>query len=541
MKKLLLLLILITSITQAQNTVGTINNTSGSYVGYTLLSPLNSTSTYLINNCGEVINQWSSSYTPGASVYLLENGNLLRTGRITNPNINFGGVGGAIELYDWDGNILWNYTYTSSTYTQHHDIYPLSNGNILVLSAEIMSQQEAIQAGRDPSLLQDGQVFNEQVIELQPIGSNQANIVWEWNFKDHLIQDVDASKNNFGIIENNPQRLNFNYTNTVGSPENWLHINSLQYNENLDQIILSSRILSEIYIIDHSTTTAEAAGTTGGTYGKGGDILYRWGNKEAYNKGDSSDRQLYGQHYPHWIPDGFADAGKIMIFNNGDNTRPFSSIEIIDPLESSPGHYIYDSTNGFAPLVAEYSYTAPVNTDFFSSILSSGQRLPNGNTLICDGDSGYFFEIDSNENIVWEYVNPDGFNGIFNQGDDPQLNFVFRAIKFAPDYPAFTGRDLTPGPPIEGNPDLSDCMNLSIDEFDLAALDIKIYPNPVQDVLKISYNEAILNIEIFSILGKKIKTVSNTKSVDLANLNAGMYIVKIQSENGFLTQKIIKK
>ena len=201
MKKLLFILLLSHYSLHSQNTVGTILNTAESYDGYTLFAPFNSTSTYLMNNCGVIVNQWASSFTPGASVYLLENGNLLRTGRIPNENINFGGIGGSLELFDWDGNILWNYTFTSPSYTQHHDIYPLPNGNILVLSAEIMDSNEAIQAGRNPALLDNNQVFNEQIIELQPIGSNQANIVWEWNFKDHLIQDHDASKDNFGIVE----------------------------------------------------------------------------------------------------------------------------------------------------------------------------------------------------------------------------------------------------------------------------------------------------------------------------------------------------
>eukprot|EP00614_Pseudopedinella_elastica_P042539 CAMPEP_0181259354 /NCGR_PEP_ID=MMETSP1097-20121128/370_1 /TAXON_ID=35684 /ORGANISM="Pseudopedinella elastica, Strain CCMP716" /LENGTH=263 /DNA_ID=CAMNT_0023357805 /DNA_START=411 /DNA_END=1199 /DNA_ORIENTATION=+ len=263
-----------------------------------------------------------------------------------------------------------------------------------------MTEAEALQAGRNPANLTQGEVFNEQILEIQPFGTNQANVVWEWNIKDHLVQDFDATKDNFGVVADNPNRLDFNYINATNATANWLHCNSLQYNPALDQLVLSSRIMSEIYIIDHSTTTAEAATSTGGTYGKGGDFLYRWGNKAAYDKGTSSNQTLFGQHYPHWIADGLTDAGKIMIFNNG-GARAYSSIDIIDPMVTTPGNYTYDNVNGYGPTNAEWIYTTPTNTDFFTAILSSGERLPNGNTLICDGDSGYFFEIDPAENIVW--------------------------------------------------------------------------------------------------------------------------------------------
>lgn len=542
MKNLILILFCVVFSTSvySQNTVGALRNDIGSFSAYTLLSPINSTETYLINNCGQVVHQWTSTFTPGASVYLLENGNLLRTGKIANNNFQFGGVGGKIELFDWDNNLLWEYTHSSSTYTQHHDIYPLPNGNLIMIVATVITEAEAIQAGRDPINIEQGAVFNEQLLEIQPIGTNQANIVWEWNIKDHLIQDFDASKDNFGVVADSEGKLNFNYINNNHANANWLHCNSLQYNPALDQLVLSSRIMSEIYIIDHSTTTAEAASSTGGTYGKGGDFLYRWGNKAAYDKGIPDDQTLFGQHYPHWIADGLTDAGKIMIFNNG-GTRAYSSIDIIDPIITTPGNYTYDTVNGYAPTNAEWIYTTPVNTDFFTAILSSGQRLPNGNTLICDGDSGYFFEIDALENIVWEYVNPDASNGIINQGDTASFNLVFRAIKFPTDYAAFTGRNLTPGDPIEGNPDISNCSLLSVPDNILQETSIKLYPNPVIDHLTIEYNKPINSIEIYTMFGQLLKKVTDSKSIKFGNMASGFYLVKINAEEGSITKKILKE
>lgn len=539
MKKIFILILLFSATLNSQNTVGIIQNGQTAYNGLTLFYPINSTETYIINNCGEVINQWTSNYTPGASAYLLENGNLLRTGKIPNSNFNFGGVGGIIELFDWDNNLLWQFTYSSTTQTQHHDIYPLPNGNILMLAATVMTSTEAIQAGRDPNLLTDSKLFNEQILELQPDGL-QTNIIWEWNIKDHLIQDIDNTKDNFGVISDNPQLLDINYLHDDNPVANWLHINSIQYNENLDQIILSSRKLSEIYIIDHSTTTQEAATNIGGNYGRGGNFLYRWGNKEAYGKGSDSDQQLDSQHYPHWIPDNFTDGGKIMIFNNGNSTG-ISSVEIINPPVTTPGNYNYNAITGFGPLVSEWIYNSPTPSDFFSAILSSAQRLPNGNTLICDGDSGYFFEIDSNNAIVWEYVNPDSSSGILSQGTAPSGNITFRAKKFPLDYPAFIGRDLTAGNPIEINPNLSNCNLLNIEEFTLDETKIKLYPNPVIDFLTVEYNKTINSIEIYSVFGQLIKKASNTKSIKFNNMVSGFYLIKINTEKGSITKKIIKK
>jgi len=539
MKKILYLLftIFITNL-NAQNTVGVITNETEAYDGLTLFTPVRSTETYLINNCGELINQWSSTVTAGNSVYLLENGNLLRAGKVANTDITFGGVGGKVELYDWNGNLLWEYTYSSSTVSQHHDVFPLPNGNILMLAVTTMDMNEAIEAGRDPSKLTENKLFNEQILELEPVGSNQANIVWEWNIKDHLVQDFDATKSNFGVIADNPQLLDINFLNLSTSNANWLHINSIQYNETLDQIVLSSRNLSEIFIIDHSTTTAEAASNTGGTYGKGGDFLYRWGNPESHDKGTSADKTLDSQHYPHWIPDGLNDAGKLMIYNNGNSTSA-SSVDIIAPTTSAPGVYVFDSTNGFGPTTAEWQYMASPATDFFSAILSSGQRLPNGNTLICDGDSGYFFEITPSNNIVWEYINPDTLSGVLSQGDTATQNIVFRAFKYPMDYPGFTGVDLTPSTPIESNP--SDCNLLSVTENELLNTSTKLYPNPVENILNISSKNTVEKIEVYNIQGQLINTFVNQKSINLNSITSGIYLIRLYSNNNMITKKIIKQ
>ena len=203
-----LLIILISFKLTAHNTVGTVMNTNKAYDGYTLFAPLASKKTYLINNCGEIVHQWTSTYKPSASVYLLENGNLLKTGKVPNTSITFGGAGGHVELFDWDNNLLWEYRYSSPEFTQNHDVYPLPNGNVLMLAITTMTKDEAIAEGRDPSLILENKVYIPKIVELEPIiGTDTANIVWEWNMKDHLIQNIDSTKDNFGVIKNNPGLL----------------------------------------------------------------------------------------------------------------------------------------------------------------------------------------------------------------------------------------------------------------------------------------------------------------------------------------------
>jgi len=517
-----------------QNTIGVLSNSVGSLDGYTLFTAQKET--YLINNCGEIVNQWTSNYNSGRAVYLLANGNLLRAANIPNPGkIKIKGFGGRIELFNWGGDLIWEYEYSTTNVTQHHDIFPMANGNILMLAASILTYEEAIQLGRKPEYL-GKELYNEQILELKPVGKDGAIIVWQWDIKDHLIQDFDDTKSNFGIVSDNPQRLDINFLggSLIKNP-NWLHANSIQYNNHLDQIIISIRSLSEIYIIDHSTTTAEAASSIGGKYSKGGDFLYRWGNPVAYGQGTVDDQKLFGQHYPHWITEGFIDADKIIVFNNGWNrSGKFSEIDIINPPTSSPGVYTYNTNTAYGPVNPDYIYSAPKNTDFFSPILSSAQRLSNGNTLICEGTSGYFFEIDQSENIVWEYINPATSRKILIPGSDSKIsaNSIFRAKKYDSEYAAFDNKTLTPKNTIEEKA-------LEAIKNELSNLTSSFHKK--SEILKFETNNKIDKIEIYNLSGQLVVKEHNSKSVNLKSILSGLYLAKIYSNDIFILNKIIKK
>ena len=544
MKKIIICILLIFSnltLLCQVNTLGTISLTEEAYDGYTLFS--SHKNTFLINNCGQVINQWSRDYLPGHSVYILPNGNLIRAGRKDTSTITFGGVGGIVEMFDWDGNLVWEFVYSSDDYRLHHDIYPMPNGNILVLAATVMSNEETLLAGRDPNLVSGaGILYNEQILEIKPIGTNDYSIEWEWNFNDHLIQDFDDTKNNYGVISEHPEKLDINFLNDRIPAENWLHVNSIQYDETLDQIVISSRNLSELYIIDHSTTAEEATGETGGTYGKGGDFLYRWGNSAAYGQGNEDDRTLFGQHFPHIIKPGLKDEGKIILFNNGTDREPvFSEVMIISAPTTSPGIYSYDPDSSYGPQTAEFTYSSNEDNDFTSGILSGAIRLPNENLLICDGNSGRLFEINSTNDIVWNYIIPmnNTTGEISSQGDVLESgNSTFRGIKYSTDYEGFTGKDVTPGDPIESNFNLNTCLSLSTDN--LLNDKIIIYPNPVVDLIHINTSLTILEVEIYDVLGKRLNFIKlNNRKIDMTRANKGIYVLKIKTEIGIITKKII--
>ena len=542
-KKLIYILLIFSNLTLLSqvNTLGTISLTEEAYDGYTLFSSYKNT--FLINNCGQVINQWSSDYLPGHSVYILPNGNLIRAGRKDTSTITFGGVGGIVEMFDWDGNLVWEFVYSSDDYRLHHDIYPMPNGNILVLAATVMSNEETILAGRDPNLVSGaGILYNEQILEIKPIGTNDYSIEWEWNFNDHLIQDYDDTKNNYGIIEEHPEKLDINFLNDRIPAENWLHVNSIQYDETLDQIVISSRNLSELFIIDHSTTTEEASGDTGGTYGKGGDFLYRWGNPVAYRQGNEDNRTLFGQHFPHIIKPGLKDEGKIILFNNGTDREPaFSEVMIFSAPTTSPGIYTYEPDSSYGPEAAEFTYSSNEDNNFTSGILSGAIRLPNENLLICDGNSGRLFEITATNDIVWNYIIPmnNTTGEISSQGDVLESgNSTFRGIKYSTDYEGFTGKDVTPGDPIESNFNLNTCLSLSTDN--LLNNNITIYPNPVIDLININTSLTILEVEIYDVLGKRLNYIKvNNRKIDVSGVNSGVYILKIKTEIGIILKKIL--
>ena len=529
-------------------TVGLIQNDSTkSFFGYTLFSPTSSDTTYLIDINGNKVRTWKSNYRPGQAVMLLSNGDLLRTatpGGQTIP-LNGGGAGGIVEKYNWSGNLIWSFNQYSSTYRSHHDVEILPNGNILLIVWVVKTKAEAQSVGRTTFPQNVAEIWSEKIIEVKPTGANSGEIVWEWHAWDHLIQDVDNAKPNFGVVSNHPELVNIN---CASIQTDWLHINSIRYNQKFDQILLSVHNANEIWIIDHSTTTVEAKSHAGGKSGKGGDLLYRWGNPINYKTGSTGDQKLFLQHDARWIDSGFVGAGNILIFNNGQG-RPggnYSSIEEITPPVNANGIYSISVNSAFGPTNTTWNYTALTPTDFYGQNISGASRLPNGNTLICSGPSGNFFEVTQDKKTVWKYVNPVMQSGIAKQGQTPTNNMVFKIYRYAPNYAAFTGRSLTSLGPIE-------IYTTTVAEKKYLPENFKLfqnYPNPFNPTTKINFslpNNEFVEIKIYDLLGNLVfKLTENNFSAGVHavdfngnKLNSGVYFYKIKAGSFIDIKKMI--
>jgi len=404
--------------------------------GQFLYAPMWTTTTYLRYPDGSLNHSWASSFFPGEAVWWLGDGTILRTIRTgSGGGPSGGGAGGGVQKVEWGGTIVWDFRYNTNGVNTHHDLKVLPNGNVLLIAWETKTRTEAIAAGRNPSYAPSQGLWPDHVIEVEPTGPTSGTIVWVWHAWDHLIQDYDSSKANYGSVIDHPELIDVNYA--ASSQQDWMHTNSIDYNEEFDQILISIHNFNEVWVIDHSTTTAEAAGHTGGNSGKGGDLLYRWGNPAAYRRGTTNDRKFSGQHDAQWIDDGCPGEGNILVFNNGVS-RHYSTVDEITPPVNENGEYYLASGSMYGPTTLTWSYFANPPTSFYVSHISGAWRLPSGNTLITNGETGKVFEVTSEGVTVWQY----------STGGE-----VFKVVYIPPELP--------PPPPAPNTPDLECSGSLS--------------------------------------------------------------------------------
>jgi hypothetical protein len=438
---------------------GLVVRSEGAFEGYTLFAPLQSTTTYLVDMDGRVVHRWESTLPPGNSAYLLDDGRLLRTARESNERMGGGGQGGRIQEFSWSGELLWDHAINSPELLSHHDIEPLPNGNVLVIAWQYTTRDEALALGRDPAVVGEAGFWPDVVLELEPVRPSGARIVWQWRSVDHLVQDRDPALPNHGDVPAHVGRIDVNAdhrsdrprtaeererdarqleqmkalgyvdTSLAGNADgdrtrdggDWLHTNSIDYHAELDLVLLSVRTLGELWVVDHSTTTEEARGSSGGRHGRGGDILWRWGNPRVHGLGDRGDQRLFGQHDAQWIDgepvpgrDGERDL-RILVFNNGNGrpAGPHATVEeLVLPYDREHG-FLRDEGEPFGPDAPIWIHGEAEGQRFEADFISGAQRLPGGTTLVCQGPTGRLFEVDRSGAVVWEYVNP--FQG------DPRL------------------------------------------------------------------------------------------------------------------------
>ena len=451
-------------------TGGLLVNTPAAAKGYTLFTLQRDTQkVYLLDTLGRVAHTYHIKQTlPGRGIVhakLLDNANLLIMA--ATPLV-------ILEI-DPRGNIVWRY---DAARELHHDFLKMPSGNVLLLVKGFKTREEVIAAGANPEFVHKNGLSYDYLLEVRPIYPSGGEIVWQWSSWDHLVQDFDPSKPNYGAIADHPELIDLNFLlksiheRRPSYPNDWLHANAIDYNLQLDQIMLSPRHFSELWIIDHSATTEEARGHIGGNSGMGGDLLYRWGNPRAYARGALADQRLFWQHHTHWIPPGLPGAGNILVFNNGNempgDERLYSSVdEIVPPVDGY--RYRRPDNAPYAPANPAWSYTAPTPADFYASYISGAQRLPNGNTLIVDGPVGTIFQATPDGKTAWKYIVPWHYHISLWQNEKAPArltlgtpdkfhpvitNKIYRAYWYPPDHPGLQALDLTPGAYLNGEQDL---------------------------------------------------------------------------------------
>ena len=453
----------------------------GAQPGWTLVAPLNSKSIFLVDLDGQVVHTWETGHVPGASTALLPDGKLLRAGQEPdNPLFHGGGIGGRIQELDWDGTVTWDFRLHGADLTQHHEVQPLPNGNVLLIAWERHAAEEAIAAGRDPEEVGEEGLWSDVILEVRPIRPEGGEVVWRWRAWDHLVQDRDPALPGYGRPADFPGRIDINadhrfkpkgeaeseearlareqmeeqlralgYVGGADPPPapgqeprkkdgDWLHTNAVDWHPALDVLVLSSPHLCELLVIDHSTSTAEAAGTSGGRHGRGGEILWRWGNPRNFGAGTAEDQRLFYQHDPTWLP---GAAPRLLVFDNGQERPGDDYSEVLElelPYHAGRG-FLRDAGRPFPPEQPAWRYADPGT--FYSGFISGAQRLPNGNTLVCSGAPGRVFEVTPAGRVVWDWRSTLGGEvEPSQQGGKAPPKALFRAWRVPADHPGVAPR-----------------------------------------------------------------------------------------------------
>ncbi len=488
---------------------------------------------YLIDNCGRLINKWTGEKPNGLSSALLKDGTLLRAYKESGSNIFQPSVGGGLEILSWEGEILWQYKEAGENYIQHHDFAIMPNGNILFIGWEAIATTELAEMGMNTDMIFTSTVWFEYIKEIKPNGTD-TELIWEWHMIDHVVQDQIPDLDNYGIIADHPHKFNLNYTSELQfSVEDPYHANAIDYDPIRDEIVLNVRSIGELWILDHSTTTEEAAGETGGQSGKGGDLLFRWGNPAAYDRQISEDDwMLFGAHGTNFVDPGLPDAGKIIFFNNGV-LRPdgmYSTVEMIEPLLDANQNYVLNSDGQFA--ISSHDIIFGEEQNLVSLYEANAHQLPDGHFYINETERDRLLQVNQNQEIVWEYKIPLFHDFVLDQSDSSSFFLPFVSLRYAADFEGFEDQDVTPGELIETNPSSDFCSILSLEDTASSS----IYLSSESGFLEIQSDVLMSRLEVMNLNGQLLvsETVSNRQQyqLDLMSINNGIYIVRIWDHKG---------
>lgn len=387
----------------------------------------------LLDAEGKLVHRWDNKLSGGGHTsYLLESGGLLRMG-IRDQSFVRGQPVAAVDtlqITDRTGRPIWELdakrlSARDSKITFHHDLFPMPNGNILVLLYEEFTAEKAAAIGWTAK--EGGKVWSDGVMEINPnLTDGSYEVVWQWRFADHIIQDLDQNAANYGVVAEHPERIDCHFPVSY-APTNMVrqHLNAIDYHTELDQILISSFVYNEIWVIDHSVTSEQARGSEGGRFGKGGDLLFRYGNPAAYDAGTEEDRVFLKQHDANWIDVGLPGAGNILVMNNNTQLKPgsmltrnrplgaaaalaqgqlkgTSNVHEIRPFMDQESNYVIGEEGAF--LVENIWFWE--DPSFFAPFQGGARRLPNGNTLLSNTVRRSVLEVNPAGKIVARYLGP---------------------------------------------------------------------------------------------------------------------------------------
>jgi len=383
--------------------------------GYTLFgTTLDShlpTQVTLIDMNGRVVKAWKKM--SGFPAKMLPGGSLMATKRMRPGNITVYQDSVDLVQVSWDGKLEWSFSGWDDGGTgkmmsrQHHDFQREGSvdGYWAPGAAPARSGKTLILAHKDRVVPEVSRLPIEDDV-LYEVSASGELLDFVWYAGDH-IEDMGFNQEERDAIANDPM-----YHPDRGNG-GWLHINSATiigpnrwYDKmgderfHPDNIMISSREAAFIAIISRKT----------------GKIVWRVGPDFSDGKPEASLGTFVGQHHAHMIPRGLPGAGNVLVFDNGG----------VSGFGGPNGHHkngrAYSRVLEFNPVTLEKvwqygdSFTSPEH--FFSGYISSAQRLPNGNTLIVEGDAGRIFEVTwRKRKVVWRYdsqiKHPDGSKHIY--------------------------------------------------------------------------------------------------------------------------------
>ncbi len=334
---------------------------------------------WLINMKGQIVHHWDMPSPTASGVSILPNGNHLRISKTgIEPTANIGSVGSDLVEVDWEGNVVWKYV---DPY-MHHDYHLMANGNFMLnrhvpIPPEIAAK---LKGGIPETELEDGSMYGNGHHEIDRDG----NVLWNWVGYEHFDPEIESCP--------------------LCPRSCWDYVNGIDVFPNGD-VLASVRFHNTLIRIDKNT----------------GDIKWTWGAWE-----------LGHQHDPSVL-----ENGNVLVFNNNYHGLPeyehrrhvnvgaFSRILEIDPITDE----------------IVWEYRDPIANNFFSPVCGSAQRLPNGNTLICESTKGRLFEVTPDKEVVWEFISP---VYEYRQRTWGWTNLIFKAARYGYDYPGFKDKNLDP-------------------------------------------------------------------------------------------------